>query len=491
MDISNKPDALTKISLFFVNKWRISLLLFVGLSVLGVASYTTFLKREGFPTIEIPVAVIQTPYFVNNQSLVDTDITQPIESAIQNIQEIKSINSTSGDNFSNIVVEFKEGTTSKDGAKLVEDAIKPNLLPDSVSPQFLTFNASAFDGENDLVISLVGNNKSIEELQAKAEFVSKDIENVSSVVKSSVTKLEEVQTNPITGESATEQIGFGRSGYRNDNGDLVFSNAILIGAIRETSVGTIDFSNQIKDRIQTLKDNGDLDGYDVIFGGGDSSGGLKQQLSVLESSAITGLISVMIVLLLVVNWRASLIIALFIPVSIAFTLIGLYLIGYSLNTLSLFGLILVVGLIADDAILVIDAIDSSRKAGYKGKDAIVHAINTVGLADISGTVTTLLAFAPLAAVSGILGEFIRLIPITVILTLSLSLIIGLTLAAFFGVLKAGLEFLPGIKELRGNVGEYIGIWLSGLFGTAGSILFLLFVSPMLFLSRMHVLLFGR
>ena len=65
---------------------------------------------------------------------------------------------------------------------------------------------------------------------------------------------------------------------------------------------------------------------------------------------------------------------------------------------------------------------------------------------------------------------------TLIHTTNFLLIIGLTLAAFFGVLKAGLEFLPGTKELRGNVGEYLGIWLSGLFGTAGSILFLLFVS---------------
>ena len=61
-------------------------------------------------------------------------------------------------------------------------------------------------------------------------------------------------------------------------------------------------------------------------------------------------------------------------------------------------------------------------------------------------------------------------------TTNFLLIIGLTLAAFFGVLKAGLEFLPGTKELRGNVGEYLGGWLGGLLGTAGSILFLLFVS---------------
>ncbi|HSW53888.1 MAG TPA: DNA translocase FtsK [Ignavibacteriaceae bacterium] len=65
---------------------------------------------------------------------------------------------------------------------------------------------------------------------------------------------------------------------------------------------------------------------------------------------------------------------------------------------------------------------------------------------------------------------------TLINTTNFLLILGLTIAAFFGVLKAGLEFLPGTKELRGNVGEYLGIWLSGLFGTAGSILFLIFVS---------------
>ncbi|HEY6435958.1 MAG TPA: DNA translocase FtsK 4TM domain-containing protein, partial [Ignavibacteriaceae bacterium] len=65
---------------------------------------------------------------------------------------------------------------------------------------------------------------------------------------------------------------------------------------------------------------------------------------------------------------------------------------------------------------------------------------------------------------------------TLIHTTNFLLIIGLTLASFFGVLKAGLEFLPGTIELRGNVGEYLGDWLGGLLGTAGSILFLLFVS---------------
>ena len=75
---------------------------------------------------------------------------------------------------------------------------------------------------------------------------------------------------------------------------------------------------------------------------------------------------------------------------------------------------------------------------------------------------------------------------TLIHTTNFLLIIGLTLAAFFGVLKAGLEFLQGTKELRGNVGEYLGSWLGGLFGTAGSILFLLFVSAVVLIFAFDV-----
>lgn len=452
MDTSNKPDALTKVSLLFLNRWRITVLLLVGIVAIGTATYTTFLKREGFPTIEVPVALIQTPYFVNDRSLVDKDITQPIESAISSLQEIKTINSTTADNFSNITVEFKKNITSKDGAKLLEDAVNKINFPKDTKPAFVTINAASLDGENDLVFSLIGKDKSVQELQDKANLIAQEIKSVNSVNKANVIDLQEVQTNPITGESSLEQVKFGRSAHRDSDGKLVFSNAILIGAVRDSSVGTIEFSRDIQAKIQKIKDAGDLDGYDVIFGGGDSSNSLTAQLSLLQESAISGLLAVMIILLLVVNWRASIVIAVFIPVSIALTSLGLYLIGYSLNTLTLFGLILVIGLIADDAILVIDAIDNARKSGYKGKQAVIKAINTVGLADISGTVTTILAFAPIAAVSGILGDFIRLIPITVILTLALSLIVSLTLIPFFAnLVLPHYEAETGVKVNRNTI----------------------------------------
>lgn len=75
---------------------------------------------------------------------------------------------------------------------------------------------------------------------------------------------------------------------------------------------------------------------------------------------------------------------------------------------------------------------------------------------------------------------------TLIHTTNLLLIFGLTIASFFGVLKAGLDFLPGTKELRGNVGEHLGAWFVGLFGTAGSILFLLFVSAVVLIFAFDI-----
>ncbi|MBD3281013.1 hypothetical protein GF389_05890, partial [Candidatus Dojkabacteria bacterium] len=105
-------------------------------------------------------------------------------------------------------------------------------------------------------------------------------------------------------------------------------------------------------------------------------------------------------------------------------------IGYSLNIIVLFGLILVLGLFVDDAIVVVETIDYHKKQGKKHLEAIKEGINAVGVADVAGTLTTVLAFAPLLMISGILGEFISPIPTTVIIALVFSLLIALSIIPY-------------------------------------------------------------
>lgn len=163
-----------------------------------------------------------------------------------------------------------------------------------------------------------------------------------------------------------------------------------------------------------------------------------------------GLGAVLLIVYLLVSFRSALITILFIPLVVAGTFASLYFIGYTLNTLTLFAVILVLGLIVDDAIVVVEAVDQQRTKGVAGLQAIKNAINEIGIADIAGTATTVLVFAPMAFISGILGQFIILIPITVIIALLLSLFIALTIVPVFSN-----WFLPvetgrkagGIKEL--------------------------------------------
>ena len=155
------------------------------------------------------------------------------------------------------------------------------------------------------------------------------------------------------------------------------------------------------------------------------------------------------------------------------------LLGYTLNIITLFSLILVLGLIVDDAVVVVEAIDYQKRKGVKGVKAISSAIKAIGPADIAGTLTTILVFVPMLFVSGLLGEFIRLIPITVILALILSIFIGLTITPFLsnifitdkktGVYKLGMSkaldlvfnfILYGPSKLVSRMGELAGRFIS-------------------------------
>lgn len=422
-----KNDSIfAKISTAFVGRYRLTILAFIGIFVLGVVSYAVLLKREGFPAIAIPAAFVQVNYFVNDATLVDQEITIPIESVLVNIEGVEKVNSFTTDNFARFTVRFADGFTSETGSEKLKNVIARDVsLPDSAAVIYQVINAAAIDGRNDLLLS-IGGDFSLEELTGKAELIRDALANNPLLTKAEVQYLTAKNINPLNGEEVEIVTGFNRIGSQVD-GELVFYPAISIGVNKKfNDTGTLELSNAVRSEVDKLIEDDKLEGV-IISYGGDFADGLLKQIGSLESNVITGLLAVIVVLVLFINWRAAIVTAIFIPTVLAATFVGLYVIGYSLNVLSLFALILVLGLFVDDGIVIVEAIDAEKKKGVKGVKAVSNALNSVGLADVSGTVTTLLVFLPMAAISGILGEFIRLIPITVILALSLSLIIALTI----------------------------------------------------------------
>ncbi len=149
---------------------------------------------------------------------------------------------------------------------------------------------------------------------------------------------------------------------------------------------------------------------------------LKERLGILQNNALFGLILVVILLFLFLGWRNALFAALGIPVAFMATFFFLHLTGYILSSVALFGLILVVGVVVDDAIVVIENVFRHIQQGKSPKEAAVAGAEEVGRPVLSASLTTIAAFGPLMFMSGIPGQFMRIVPMVAILVILASLL---------------------------------------------------------------------
>ena len=143
-------------------------------------------------------------------------------------------------------------------------------------------------------------------------------------------------------------------------------------------------------------------------------------------------ILLVVITLLPLGFRASLIVMISIPLSLALGLIAMNLLGFSLNQLSIVGLVVALGLLVDDSIVVVENIERWLREGHSRKDAILMGTKQIGAAVVGCTATLVIAFLPLAFLPDIAGEFIRSLPMAIITSVLASMIVALTLVPFIG-----------------------------------------------------------
>ena len=145
----------------------------------------------------------------------------------------------------------------------------------------------------------------------------------------------------------------------------------------------------------------------------------------LENNIITALILVVLVILFFMGVRNSLFVAVAIPLSMLLGMIIIWAFGFTLNMVVLFSLILALGMLVDNAIVIVENIFRHRTEGEGATEAARHGTAQVGTAVIASTLTTLCAFGPLVFWPGLMGEFMKYLPLTLIITLSSSLLVAL------------------------------------------------------------------
>lgn len=483
------PDADNRkefwLSSFSINN-RISVLVLITLvAVMGVVSYIN-IPKESFPSINIPNIFVVTVYPGVSPEDMESLITRKLEDELGNISDVKTMTSTSSEGYSNINLEFEPSVDIEDALQKVREKVdlaKPELPEDAEDPVVQEINLSEFPIMN---VNLSG--KYDEEiLKEIAEDLQDKIEAIPSVLGVDLTgALErEVQVDVDLAKMKYYGIAFGEiiqaisaENVTVPGGDIsvgtkkfllrvpgqyddpaLLEDIVIKGEeqspiyIRDVASVTFGFKERetyselgtapvvtlgVKKRTgENILETGErtkeiLDEaiptlpptttYTIT---NDQSVEVISMVSNLENNIISGLILVVGVLLFFLGVRNASFVGVSIPLSMFLSFIVLSAIGITMNMIVLFSLILSLGMLVDNAIVVVENIYRYLEEGYDNFEAAKKGTGEVAVPIIAGTMTTIAAFAPMVFWPGVVGQFMSYLPKTLIITLSSSLFVGL------------------------------------------------------------------
>lgn len=423
-----------RLSLLSFNRPRRAALIWLILVVFGATCYGTLLKREGFPSVNTPFAVASGSYLVNDPAKVDNNIAKPLNAFLVKQSDVKTVQTQSTGNFYTAVVSFKDKTNANTASRdLTRQINNQHLLPTQATLQFSPYEFGFTQRGDDLVVAFYSNDNkaSTAELVKKAEQAAAYIKNrhLPLVHDASIISPFEAATNPLTGQKELNQKSFDRFGQRENNDNRFYTSAV-IGVKAEPDADNLELDKQVRGAVDQLNSMPQFHGYHATVSASYAPQ-INEQIDTLQNSLLEGLLAVLIVGSIVIAIRASIITVLSMVTVLAIVNGLLYLFNYSLNTITLFALILALSLIVDDTIIMVEALDAQRRRQKEASAAVSEANRRVSRAMLAATSTSVLSFAPLLFVSGILGGFIRAIPVTIIMALLTSLVVALVFIPMF------------------------------------------------------------
>lgn len=465
-------------------------LIVVAIISFGLYSYIT-LPKELFPEINIPTVMVQTLYPGNPPVDIENLITRQLEKEVESVKGIKKMTSLSTQDASSIFVEFQTNVDIKTALQDVKDAVdkaRSDLPTDLLDdPMVSDIDFSEFPVIN---INLSGD-FSLNELKNYAEDLKDEFEAIYEVSKVNITGVteREVKINLDPFKMSALQVSFGdvenavsAENISMSGGDIklgkIKRSIRLIGEFTDPKeiesiivksekgnivylrdIGSVEYGFAERDSyarlakmpvvsLQVVKKSGEnllstIEQVTVILDESkktnvipnnlvvtvtqDQSKMVKRQLSNLENSIILGMILVIIILFLFLGTRNSLFVGIAIPMSMFMSFMIMGMIGYKINMIVLFSLILALGMLVDNAIVVTENIYRYVWKGYSVIEAAKQATGEVAMPIISSTATTLAAFFPLLFWDSMMGEFMSYLPITLIVVLTSSLIVALVI----------------------------------------------------------------
>ena len=469
-----------KVLRFFVENSRMNYTLFVMIFAIGIWSYNNTAK-EIFPSFELDMISINGSYTGASVDILDKMAVIEIEDNIKSIEGVDVVSTVISPSRFSIVIELKKGYNKYNISNKVKDAvslIKGNLPSDMDEPNVnvlqrtkdlidisLTSSSLSTDqmkplatkvkskllaiegvsdaviyGDSDQYFEVLLDEKKIDSLGLNQNAVASAIATLSYIFPIGTIKDTKKHYYISTYNGAKISSDFANTLIKVGNKKLYLSDIAAISkkyedsstlysfngksalsiTVRQQSTGNaIKISEKLAKVIEDAnKENDQL----TIAISDDNSQRIKERLNIVVSNIMLGIILITILVVLLINWRMSFIIALGIPTSFVIAAIYLYFSGYTVNMISLVGVLIALGIVVDDAIVVSENIQQHIEEGYTPKEAaITGAVEMIKPVSIA-SLTTLFSFLPILMLSGTMGEIMKLIPIALCALVLASLV---------------------------------------------------------------------
>lgn len=485
-----------------------TIMLFAAIMIIGFVSFQR-LPIDLFPEIEPPIISVLTQYPGASAQDVELNISKKIESGLSSVTNLKKLRSVSIDNLSVVTLEFEFGTNLDEASNDIRSALeftKRNLPTDALTPTIFKFSTNIFPilfiavqadesflGLNKLVeteiIDPLKRVNGVGTVQAfggpvrqilvnvderKLEAYNISVSQIGQVLQaeninlpSGSIKMGDMEYNlrvpaELTSAEDIRNLVVGAQGgrvvYLKDvatvkdslkdrtiNIRLNGKQGLQIIVQKQSGANTVQVAQDVKAKLEQLKKNLPSDVKLEVFQ--DASEFIVQSVNNLtEAVLLGGVFVIFVVLIFLRQWRATFIIVLTLPVSLIGAFIYLYFSGNTINIISLSSLSIAVGLVVDDAIVILENISHHVERGARPREAAVFGSSEVGLAVSAATFTIVAVFFPLVFISGIAGILFNQLGFLVTVMILVSLLAALTLIPMLSskMLKSKKEF----KEIK-------------------------------------------
>lgn len=484
-----------------VNKPITTILIFVAVVVLGIFSLMQ-VPIDLYPEMDPPYISVITSYPGANATEIETNITDPLENALNAVDNLKEITSTSEDNVSQVTLEFEWGSNLDEAANDIRDAVDRimSVLPEEVDrPTIFKFNTSMFPvifyavtadesypglekildekiinplnriegvgtvglaGSPQRIVYVESDPKLLDAYNLTVEQLGNVIAAENSNLPSGSVKMGDIDYQlQVRGEFSTSEmienlvVGnmAGKPVYIRDVATVRDSlrdvsldqringqQGVSLFVMKQSGANTVRVAGEVKEMIETLQNDLPPDiKMEVII---DSSDFIQRSISNLTQTLLWALLAIVLVILFFLGrWRATFIVAIIIPISLIVAFIYLYSTGNSINIIALSSLAIAIGMVVDDAIVVLENITRHIERGTAPREAAIYATNEVWLAIIATTLVIVAVFFPLTLVSGLTGIFFNQLGWIVTITVVTSTIAAITLTPLLSSLMLRLR----------------------------------------------------